>query len=242
MTLGSEVRFFGSVTSTNDEARRLIGTVSHPVWCIGEEQTNGIGRRGRDWISPKGNLYASLLLPISDTPDRKALRSFVAALALHDALNAINAPARAKLKWPNDVLVNGAKVAGILLEAAPDHLIIGMGVNIASAPPVAAVEARAMRPAALNDLGFDLRPKELAEKLAVTFETREASFRSFGFDPIRTSWLQHAARLGETITARLPNDEIVGVFDTVDSDGALVLSTPTGTRHITAADIFFEGP
>jgi len=241
VTLNSEVRFFGSVSSTNDEARHLIGEVSHPVWCIAEEQIKGVGRRGRHWVSPKGNLYASLLLPCGDPPDQKALRSFVAALALHDALTSEATDARIGLKWPNDVLVNGAKVAGILLEAADDHLIIGMGVNIVSAPPSDAVEARAVRPEALKNLGFNLTPQTLGILLSDAYEEREAAFQQFGFAPIRQAWLQRAARLGETITARLAREEVTGVFETVDSEGALVLRTPTGPQQITAADIFFEG-
>ncbi|MEM9715779.1 MAG: biotin--[acetyl-CoA-carboxylase] ligase [Pseudomonadota bacterium] len=241
MSQTAELRFFDSVESTNDEARRLIGTVAHPVWCIGAEQTKGVGRRGRNWASPRGNLYASLLYPTDETAEDKSLRSFLAALALQSALALHKTEARITLKWPNDVLVNGAKIAGILLESAPGHLIIGMGVNIMSAPPMSKVEPRAVRPAALSDLGFSLTPKQLITDLSAAFDDWDLKFRQFGFDPIRQAWLTHAARLGETITARLATEEVTGVFDTVDRSGALVLKTPTGIRQITAADIFFEG-
>jgi len=241
VSLQTEIRYFGSVSTTNDEAAKLIGTVTHGVWCVAETQEQGVGRRGRMWSSPKGNFYGSLLLPCDDAADQKALRSFVAALALKDALVALSADLDITLKWPNDVLVQGGKVAGILLSGLPGHLILGMGVNLISAPPLDAIEPRAVRPVALNDYGLRVAPKEMAEALSHAFAEREHAFRTFGFAPIRTDWLHHAARLGDVMTARLSKEEVTGTFETVDDQGALVLRTRTGLRTITAADVFFEG-
>ncbi|MEO0342296.1 MAG: biotin--[acetyl-CoA-carboxylase] ligase [Pseudomonadota bacterium] len=235
-----ETRFFGTVVSTNEEARKLVGQIAHPVMCLGSEQTGGIGRRGRQWASPKGNLYASLLMPCHDSPQQKALRSFTAALALSDTLLEFKPDCPVSLKWPNDVLVGNQKVAGILLEALPKYLIIGIGVNVAVAPPATLVETRALPPAALNALGFHVTVPDLAKRLTKHFCERENSFIEFGFAPLREAWLSRAAHLGEKIVARFARSEISGVFDTVDSAGALVLKTSTGPQHITAADIFFE--
>ncbi|MEM9212190.1 MAG: biotin--[acetyl-CoA-carboxylase] ligase [Pseudomonadota bacterium] len=241
MITEAEIRHLGAVSSTNDEARALIGEVAHPVWCIANEQTKGIGRRGRSWVSPKGNFYGSLLLPCCDPPDTRALRSFVAALALSDALGAALPGLPISLKWPNDVLVAGRKIAGILLEGLPDHLIIGIGVNLVTAPSPSSVEARAVRPVALSDIGPKVAPDDLADGLARSFARRDAQFVNYGFDPIRQDWLAQASGLGTEITARLPNREIAGLYETVDEQGALVLKTPTGRERITAADIFFSG-
>ncbi|MDX5381752.1 MAG: biotin--[acetyl-CoA-carboxylase] ligase, partial [Rhodobacterales bacterium] len=147
------------------------------------------------------------------------------------------------LKWPNDVLLNGGKVAGILLETIGprgDALSIGIGVNLAQAPGADQVEAGAVRPVSLlSETGASVTPAEFLDALAPAFARHEAQFATYGFAPIRTAWMDRAARLGEVITARLPGEEIVGRFDAVDEQGQLVLSTPQGPRRIAAADVFF---
>ena len=241
MSLAYEVRHFGAVSSTNEEAARLVGAVPDAVWCLASSQVKGVGRRGRAWVSPEGNFYGSLLMPCDDSPLDKALRSFVAALALRDALLGYPDLPPITLKWPNDVLVGGGKVAGILLESVSGHLIIGVGVNLVSAPPVDAVETRSVKPIALADFGVIPSLEDFQKSLVEAFAQREDMFRTFGFSEIRRDWLAHAAQIGAPITARLPNEEVSGVFETVDDHGALVLKTHSGLRSVMAADVFFEG-
>ncbi|MCX8507888.1 MAG: biotin--[acetyl-CoA-carboxylase] ligase, partial [Rhodobacteraceae bacterium] len=140
------------VDSTNSEAARLAPGLTRPTWIMARRQTAARGRRGRVWISPAGNFAASLLMRPSGDAAQAALRSFIAALALADSLADLSGPrAHISLKWPNDVLLNGGKVAGILLEsvgqgAGLGHLVIGIGVNLVAAPPPEAVEPGAMLP------------------------------------------------------------------------------------------------
>lgn len=237
-----------TVDSTNAEAQRLAPSMTGPVWILAGEQTAGRGRRARPWASPKGNFYATLLMQPKEGAEVVALRSFVAALALREAFVAVTgAPEAFALKWPNDVLLNGGKVAGILLESAGagqgrgvGHLAIGIGVNLIGAPDVAAVEAGAVRPVSLlSETGMRVSPEAFLDALAPAFAGWEARLVGQGFAPLRTEWLAHAARLGEVIRARTGNDERTGVFETIDATGALVLRQGAARVAIPAADVFF---
>ncbi|MGI3184304.1 biotin--[acetyl-CoA-carboxylase] ligase [Nioella aestuarii] len=239
-------RVLHSVDSTMAEGARIAPSLAGPEWVLALEQTAGHGRRGRAWSSPKGNFFASLVLQPKEAPDKVALRSFVAALALRDAFVAATGRVEAfKLKWPNDVLLNGGKVAGILLESVGagqgvTHLIIGIGVNLVAAPGADQVEPGAVPPVSLlSETGVRVSPEEFLDLLAASYDRYETQFTTYGFAPIRTAWLQGAARLGETITARTTAESITGRFETIDEAGNLILTTPKGQRAIPAADIFF---
>lgn len=182
----------------------------------------------------------------SEPPAQVALRSFVTSLALFDAfVMATGRAAAFSLKWPNDVLLNGGKVAGILLESAGigtqvGHFAIGVGVNLIDAPVGVAIESRAVAPVSLaGETGVNLTPEAFLDLLAPAYAQHEATFTTYGFAPIREAWLARAARLGEVITARTTRSEHRGRFDTVDEDGNLVLSTTTSRVVIPAAEIFF---
>ncbi|UMA65684.1 biotin--[acetyl-CoA-carboxylase] ligase [Roseivivax marinus] len=228
--------------STMAEAARRAGTLAGPEWVMARRQTAGRGRRGRAWANPEGNFAATLVLHPREAPDVVALRSFVAALALFDAMVAVTGRADPfALKWPNDVLLNGGKVAGILLEThAGGALAIGIGVNLVAAPDAAEVELGAVRPVSLMaETGAAVGPEDFLDQLAQAYAVREASFVTYGFAPIREAWLSRAARLGETVTARTGTSETVGRFETVDPSGNLVLMTAKGRVGIAAADVFF---
>lgn len=173
-------------------------------------------------------------------PAELALRSFVAALALRDALRPLSGAATVTLKWPNDVLLNGGKVAGILLESTSGLLVIGVGVNLVAAPDPGEVEAGALRPVAvLSETGTTIAPEAMLTQLATAYARWEQRFVTEGFAPIRAAWLADAARLGETITARTPRHTHVGRFDTIDETGNLVLTTATGRLTLPAAYVHF---
>lgn len=239
-------RVLDEVDSTNAEAQRLAPHLTGPAWIMARRQTAGRGRRGRAWASPPGNLAASLVMRPAGPPAAAAQRSFVAALALADALQSVTGPGPlVTLKWPNDVLLNGGKVAGILLESAgrggrTEVLVIGFGVNLAEAPPAEDLEPGAMRPVSLRgETGHSIAPDDFLTALAAAFARREAEMAQAGFGAIRAAWLTRAARLGMPVTARMMNDTAEGIFETIDDDGALVLAMPAGRRKIPAADIFF---
>ncbi len=228
------------------EAARRAPDLAGPTWICAQEQTAARGRRGRTWVMPPGNFAASLILRPTGTAAETALRSFVAALGLRDALSGVTGGMGAlSLKWPNDVLLNGGKVAGILLESTGaagriDTLVIGIGVNLAAAPAAAELEPGAVPPVSVaGETGVSVAPETFLTHLATAYDHWERVYTQQGFAPIRRAWLADAARLGETITARTPRDSITGTFVDVDSDGQLVLETAHGPQKIAAADIFF---
>ncbi|WP_439155612.1 biotin--[acetyl-CoA-carboxylase] ligase [Yoonia sp.] len=232
-----------SVDSTMAEAARRAGALDRPTWIMAHSQTAGRGRRGRAWVAPKGNLNATLIFKPEATAAEAARRSFLAANALYAAL-AIYVPAvKLSLKWPNDVLLSGGKVAGILLESSGqgrfvDWLSIGFGVNLAQVPD--GVTGASFPPISLKSAGgWDVDPADFLATLADAYATQEDKLAHFGFTRIRQDWLRHAARLGEVITARTGRQDITGIFDTIDDDGNLVLITGTGPCAVSAADVFF---
>jgi BirA family biotin operon repressor/biotin-[acetyl-CoA-carboxylase] ligase len=230
-----------------EAARRAEAGIPGPEWTLALAQTAGRGRRGRAWGMPEGNFAATLLMRPTGTAAEAAHRSFVAALALREAFVAVGAdPTDISLKWPNDVLFRGGKIAGILLESQGDGqggvawLSIGIGVNLAAAPTPEQLEPGAVTPISLREVtGVLVAPETFLDHVAAAFNGFERHFTTYGFAPIRTAWLSQAARLGEVITARMPNEEITGTFRDVDGAGNLVLETPGGTRRIAAAEIFF---
>ena len=239
-------RVLARVDSTLTEAARIAPELSAPTWILAHEQTAARGRRGRAWAMPPGNFAATLVLPLTEAPGQAALRSFVMSLALFDACVAATGRADAfALKWPNDVLLRGGKMAGILLEtigsgAQITHLAIGVGVNLAAAPGADAVEPGALAPVALaGELGTRVDPEAFLDLLAQAYARHEDQFRTFGFAPIRTAWLARAARLGEAIIARTTRDTYQGTFADVDGDGQLVLETAKGRVTIPAGDVYF---
>ncbi|MCL4154721.1 UNVERIFIED_CONTAM: hypothetical protein GTU68_043934 [Idotea baltica] len=219
----------------------MAPTLAGPTWLLALEQTAARGRRGRSWSTPHGNFAGTLIMPRTGDPSDAALRSFVASLALREAFVAVTGQEDAfALKWPNDVLLKGGKVAGILLETVGDHLVIGIGVNLVHAPTAEQVEAGAVTPVSLRAVtSVDVPPEDFLDILAAAYARFEYQYVTYGFEPIRTAWLSHAARIGEIVTARTMRDETVGVFEDVDEAGNLILNTSKGRVAITAADVYF---
>jgi len=232
---------FDTLDSTLSEAARMAPTLAGPAWILAYHQTAARGRRGREWSTPAGNFAATLIMKRTGSPADAALRSFVASLALREAFVAVTGQEDAfALKWPNDVLLKGGKVAGILLETVGDHLVIGIGVNLAHAPRADQVEARAVTPVCLREAtGVTVTPDAFLDALACAYARLEQQYTTYGFAPIRTAWLSHAARVGEVVTARTMRDETVGIFEDVDAAGQLVLNTAKGRAVIAAADVYF---
>jgi BirA family biotin operon repressor/biotin-[acetyl-CoA-carboxylase] ligase len=193
-----------------------------------------------------GNFHGTLVLKPTEHAETVALRSFAAALALRDALVMVTGlPASFTLKWPNDVLLNGGKLAGILLESqglgGPNPVLcIGIGVNLIAAPDAAQVEPGAVPPVSLlHETGLRLTPDAFLDALAPAYARWEMTFQTDGFASLREAWLTHAARLGEPIRARTGAETRDGVFETIDSAGNLILRMTNGTIAIPAAEVFF---
>ncbi|WP_332690875.1 biotin--[acetyl-CoA-carboxylase] ligase [Bosea sp. (in: a-proteobacteria)] len=230
------------VASTMEEARGALAQGDPgQLWIVARSQNSGRGRHGRQWGSPPGNLYASLLLVAPCEPVLAPQLGFVAGLALHDAaasLTGLSAP-RLALKWPNDLLIDRAKAAGLLLEgesrAGRFSVIIGLGVNIASSPQDT--------PYAATHLSAHAAGTSVERLLAALAEAWHRRFSAWslpgGFGPTRAAWLERAAFLGETVTLRLPEGPVSGRFLSLDPAGRLELETATGRRVIDAGDLFF---
>jgi BirA family biotin operon repressor/biotin-[acetyl-CoA-carboxylase] ligase len=230
------------VDSTNAEARRRAEAGdAGPVWISARRQTEGRGRRGRTWHSVEGDLAATLLTVTDRPPAEAAQISFIAALAVADVVQTWLGAEGVRLKWPNDVLVEGRKISGILVESGRRDdgrlwLAVGVGINLAHTPEdterpatsVAEVSGRAPSPAVALEL------------LADRFVVWSTIWRDFGFDPVADAWTQRAYGLGEACVVRLGSETLHGVAEGLDLDGTLRLRGEDGSlRRISAGDVFF---
>ncbi|MGE0564554.1 MAG: biotin--[acetyl-CoA-carboxylase] ligase [Pseudolabrys sp.] len=235
---------YETLGSTNAEALALARAGEHgPVWITAKTQSAGRGRRGNTWSSPPGNLYATLLLTEPAPPARAPQLSFVAALAVHDAITE-RTPGltdRLALKWPNDVLVGGKKVAGLLIEAenAPVFSVaIGVGINCVSHPdgtPFPATDLAVERATVSADTLFAALSRTMAARLAQWQAGAD-------FPAIRRDWLVRAAGIGEMLQVRLPDRELTGRFMGLDDHGRLLVQPESGPHlKITAGEVFGFG-
>jgi BirA family biotin operon repressor/biotin-[acetyl-CoA-carboxylase] ligase len=237
---------FDEVDSTNAEARRRAeaGEIG-PLWITALRQNAGRGRRGRSWETGAGNLAATLLLTLNKLPGEAALISFVTALAVADLAAEYAPPSLVSLKWPNDVMVAGRKVSGVLIEsgkAAGDGLwlAVGCGVNLKTPPVAAERPATALAEHLRAALAAPPTPAEALDRLSHAFQHWLAVWSQQGVAPILDAWTARAEGLGARCTARLDQETVQGVAEGLDPDGALRLRLPDGAiRRITAGDVFF---
>jgi BirA family biotin operon repressor/biotin-[acetyl-CoA-carboxylase] ligase len=221
----------GTVSTNDDLAAAALAGVPEGAWLRAERQTGGRGRQGRAWSSPPGNLYASTLVRLRPSDPPAPTLALTAAVALHDIAAAWAPAAGIQIKWPNDLLARGAKLAGILLERAGDAVVIGFGVNLAHHPtdlprPVTSL-------AALT--GSAPAPDLFLEQLADAFARSLALWRSAGVAAIRAAWLARAHPVGTALTTA----DGEGLFEGLDEGGGLRLRLPHGeVRLIHAGDVF----
>lgn len=244
MPPGYGVAVFDTLDSTMDEARRQAAAgVTDPLWIIAAEQTKGRGRRNRAWTSSAGNLFCTLLINPGVPAVQAARLSFLSALCVGEALDHfLRDASRVRYKWPNDVLLDGRKVAGILLEAVSDGaastawVAIGIGINLAQHPenvpwPATSLAAAGVQPPS---------PYDALTVLAERFAHWLPRWKDDGFAPVKAAWLARAARMGEAIEVRLDKETLTGIFTALDESGALVLTlSDNTTRLISAGDVFF---
>ncbi len=234
---GTLIEIFDTLDSTSAEARRRAEAgAGGPVWILALRQTAGYGRRGRRWEQETGDFAGTLFFKPHAPMERWGELSFIIALALASAVDESIGEDKITLKWPNDVLIEGGKCAGILLENLGSHLSIGVGVNMVTAP-----DGMPYAVARLVDyITPPPGPGAFAASLDAHFWKYYRQWKTAGFAPIRDVWLARAGGLGRTITVRLPNQELKGVFEGIDETGALVLRSEAGTRTIAAGDVFFS--
>lgn len=233
--LNERVRTVAETGSTNADMIALAATgLEEGVWLRADRQTSGRGRQGRAWVSPKGNLYASTLVRVRPSDPPAATLALVVAVALEEAVSAY-LPGAAQLKWPNDLLVDGAKLSGVLLERAGDAVVIGVGVNLADHPTDTDRVATSL---AAHGIAID--PADFVETLAEAFARWVERWRGEGIDVVRRRWVACAHAVGTPLTARLPDGSAVdGLFEGLDAEGALILRLADGTRRVIhAGDVF----
>jgi BirA family biotin operon repressor/biotin-[acetyl-CoA-carboxylase] ligase len=248
---GYRLAAFDQIGSTNAEAMvRARAGERGPIWFVTPEQTAGRGRRQRAWIAPRGNLASSILEVMEVPPATAATLGFSAGLALEGALQKLSEEAKLRrgsdplkfaLKWPNDVLAGGEKLAGILLEAeavAAGRLavVVGIGTNIIAAP-----EGTPTPATSLAALGVHVGAEELFAALSDAWvEFRGIWDNGQGFAEIRRLWLQRAAGLGDPVAIQTGNATIAGTFDTIDEAGCLIVRTAEGKLlPIAAGEVYF---
>ncbi len=234
---------FVEIDSTNEEAKRRIESGhGEPALITAVEQTAGRGRRERAWQSPPGNIYATWMQKLGESPLQAARTGFILSLSIAEAVaHTVPHEIKVGVKWPNDVLAEGAKLAGILLEIAHDPggapwLISGFGVNVEHAPentPYPATKVQAFAPkASVHDL--------LAE-IANRYAGWHARYLAKGFAPVREAWLAKAVRLGEEITVNFPDGtQLSGIFETLTEEGVLLLNVEGEIKPVSAGDVYFR--
>jgi BirA family biotin operon repressor/biotin-[acetyl-CoA-carboxylase] ligase len=237
MSLSFRIEQVAEIDSTNEACRlRALKGEAAGLVIRADRQTAGRGRRGRAWSSPAGNLYASILLRPRRPVAEAAALGFAAVTALGDVAEALLPGAQVRHKWPNDLLINGRKASGLLLEAQPDFLVLGIGVNIVSHPadtPYPATDLVAEGAAAVS-------PHELLERLLTGFAPLYDRWEAEGFAALLPAWLRRAMGLGEAIEVRLERETVSGVFRDMEPDGTLRLALADGTeRRIAAGDVYF---
>ena len=243
------VRWHDEIDSTNAEVRRLAEAgQGAPVWIAARRQSAGRGRRERVWESGEGNFAATLLTFTDKPPGEAAQLSFVTGLAVGDLARAFVPPSLVRFKWPNDVLLAKAKLSGILIESgrASDGrlwLAIGVGVNLVAAPTGPGINATCLADHLKAEANGAPTPEAALELLSASLARRIDTWTAEGFEPVRAEWLAAAAGLGAPCTARLGQQELQGVSEGVDIDGALLLRLDDGSvRRITAGDVVFGEP
>ncbi len=222
------------------DARKLAEQADFgPLWVIANQQTQGKGRRGRDWISPKGNFYGSYLFPTDLPAQHRSQYSFVFALAIYEALRALVPEAKFALKWPNDILLETGKVSGMLLETGQTHhqawVIAGIGVNIISSPDDVPYRAEHLS----DYMDAPIEPHDVQQHLQEQISRWIAVFHKSGFEPVRDAWLNRAVNIPGPVTVRLPDETFEGLAEDLKPDGALQVRLANGTiRQVHAGDVF----
>ncbi|MCA0434183.1 MAG: biotin--[acetyl-CoA-carboxylase] ligase [Proteobacteria bacterium] len=235
MIADAPVRRYASVDSTNLEAQRLVAEGERgPLWIVADEQTAGRGRQGRNWASLPGNLYSTFILTLEGAAATVPQLGFVVALAVHDVASVYVAPERARLKWPNDCLVDGAKLSGILCEVftqKPVTVGLGCGINVEHAPIGLAYPA-----AALSHFG---KGPKLPDVFGLYQRALDYRFRqwSSGFPGIAAEWGSRALGIGEEIVVTDGAARLQGQFSGLADDGAMIVDAAEGRRLVRAGDV-----
>ena len=239
-----QIIHYDTVDSTMDKAKALIsdGKIVTDTIISADQQIKGRGRRGQHWISPIGNLYISLVVHNFLPKANIGQAAFIAGVALHQSIvEQLSKSYSVSCKWPNDILVDGKKIGGVLIETKNSHIIIGVGVNIKSYP---ATETRIPTTSLAECNQTTVVPEKFIANFYNQFCTWRKCWLDQGFEPIRQHWLSHAHGLGQPVSVCCKNstNRITGIFQSLDFTGAFVLKTPSSMQKISATDGWSVNP
>lgn len=240
---------FDSLDSTNAALKRIVefeGDVHEGLMVWAGTQTAGRGRAGRTWSSPRGNVYVSILIAAPESVAHAPELGFVAAVAVRNTILELprhNAPPpKVSCKWPNDVLIDGEKVSGILPELASDGqkrnwIVLGIGINLHAVQ----LDPSAYPPTALSLHNIDTTPAHVLTVLTRELHKGLITWRTEGFAAVRAAWIDCGPEIGANVAVGLPEGAVSGAFMGLDEDGALLLDTRKGRRRIVVGDVLFGG-
>ncbi|MGL9778905.1 MAG: biotin--[acetyl-CoA-carboxylase] ligase [Wolbachia sp.] len=230
------IHHYKEVSSTNTEALDLINKgISNETVIIADKQTEGRGRTGKSWISPEGNFYASLVINHETDVSKLTELTFVTALAVGNTLLSFMNDSNIQYKWPNDVLIDGKKISGILLERKSNSnwLIVGIGINVNHAPLPGTT--------CISNYGESVSNMDLLKELIINFNKLREQWLFDGFYAIREMWLKKAFKMNEQISVKLADKLYEGIFSDIDKSGKLVLQQKDGSLiYFDAGELFID--
>ena len=236
--IGKKILFFEEVDSTNNKAKQIALEENEGTVVISEMQTSGRGRRGREWYSPKGGIYVTFILKPNVSPEKASQLTLVSSLALVETLNAINNNLNAKIKWPNDVLVSGKKISGILTELSSDmekinYIVIGVGINLNTEKEILPENGTSLKIEMKEEVSIKLFLKSFLEHYDSIYE----EYLNGGIDQIIERWKNNSDTLGKKVKIIGINETFEGLAKDIDENGALILETKEKEIKVYSGDV-----
>ena len=244
----SKTIFLPSVDSTNEEAKRRIKQIVEPTWIITDKQTEGKGRHGKVWYDGKGNFTGSLVFFPKTNPAKFFLYGFFIGVALHDTIKLISdKPLDLFLKWPNDIILEGRKLSGILIESQKILnknqfvLILGVGVNLNAAPKIDKNQSGYDTICLADGLGYEVDEKVFFHSLKTKIASLEKAIKNEGIEKIVDYWLKRTYEIGAQLEIKdYKGERFTGRFAGIDTTGGLLISRGNKITKVYSGDVFFE--
>ena len=236
--IGKKILFFEEVDSTNNKAKQIALEEKEGTVVISEMQTSGRGRRGREWYSPKGGIYVTFILKPNVSPEKASQLTLVSSLALVETLNAINNNLNAKIKWPNDVLVSGKKISGILTELSSDmekinYIVVGVGINLNTEKEILPENGTSLKIEMKEEVSIKLFLKSFLEHYDLIYQ----EYLNSGIDQIIERWKNNSDTLGKKVKIIGINETFEGLAKDIDENGALILETKEKEIKVYSGDV-----
>ena len=236
--IGKKILFFEEVDSTNNKAKQIALEEKEGTVVISEMQTSGRGRRGREWYSPKGGIYVTFILKPNVSPEKASQLTLVSSLALVETLNAMGSNLNAKIKWPNDVLISGKKISGILTELSADmekinYIVVGVGINLNTEKEILPENGTSLKIEMKEEVSIKLFLKSFLEHYDLIYQ----EYLNGGIDQIIEKWKNNSDTLGKKVKIIGINETFEGLAKDIDENGALILETKEKEIKVYSGDV-----